>query len=68
MYLAENITFLCPLATKLFVVYAYWCQKCNGLISITLPRDVMRETPTKTSFYYCIIVFVDGFFLCTRPE
>ena len=27
-YLAGTITFLYPLATKLFTVYAHWCQSC----------------------------------------
>ena len=51
-YLAGAITFLYPLATKLFAVYAYWCQSfftvyalgVKAFVLITLPRAFDWET------------------------
>ena len=52
-YLAGAVTFLYPLANKLFTVYAYWQQNCllfmplgaKVFVLITLPRVVDRGTP-----------------------
>ena len=41
VYLAGTITFLYPLTTKLFTVYAHWCQ--NGLLFMLLaPKPLFQ--------------------------
>ena len=73
-YLAGTISFLYPLATKLFIVYAYWHQKMfvvyaywhqkyTGIVLITLPRAVKRETANKPVFSIGFVLFSNSFSL-----
>ena len=41
-YLAGALTFLYPLATKLFTIYAHWCQKCCCL-SLLAPKPLFKS-------------------------
>ena len=41
-YLAGAITFLYPLATKLFTVCAYWCQSCLLFMAL-VPKPLFQS-------------------------